>query len=187
MTATFPAPRSHVCSAALALALSLGCQAPTNGHNAGTNDGAKTPGARKAETQWVDPGSLRQSPIQHDSLTPSQVDRITKLHAVFAEVDPTPLEKWFEDFRRDRDPDREIAIYEGMAAAFVAYSDGRSLTPEQKADAYQVVLLRSAAPDHEVLERVSLEALTVADVKQILSVYEAPPVPVTVVADTTNP
>jgi len=135
------------------------------------------------ETQWVDPGTLRQSPVQHDSLSPSQVDRIKKVHEVFAEVDPTPLEKWLEDFRRDRDPDREIAIYEGMAEAYVAYSEGRSLTPDQKADVYQVVLLRSAAPDDEVLERVSLKVLTVAEAKQILSLYKAPPTPLTVVAD----
>ena len=91
-----------------------------------------------------------------------------------------PLEKWIDDFKRDRDPNREIRIYEGMAEAYTAYCSGRNLTLRAKQDVYQIVLLRSGAPDAEVLRRLKLKALSVDDAKEVLSLYRAPPAPITI-------
>lgn len=135
-------------------------------------------GASSSETQWIDPAKLQPGPVQHDQLTREQIERIKKLSQVFSEVDPTPPSKWIDDFKRDRDPERELRIYESMAAAYSAYCTGRNLTPEGKREVYQVVLLRSGAPDDEVLKRVQLKVLTVADAKDILALYQAPPAPV---------
>lgn len=134
--------------------------------------------APKAQT--VDPAELRPGPIRHATLSPELVARITKVQAVFAEVDPTPLEKWLEDFRRDVHPERELAIYESMARAYSGYVAGRELTMPAKNDVYVLVLLRSSAPDDQVLANARLTTLSMEEARAVLRLYDASPQPVTV-------
>jgi hypothetical protein len=137
-------------------------------------------GDQPSQKTWIDPAHLQPGPVQHQRLTDVQVERIKTLQHTFREVDPTPLEKWVEDFKRDVDPEREIRIYEGMATAYGAYCAGRTLTLAAKKDVYQVVILRSGAPDVEVLPRLKLSTLSLDDAKDILKLYPMAPAPVTV-------
>lgn len=134
----------------------------------------------KEKPASVTPQEVRVGPIRSPGLTQAQLDRIKKLQAVFAEVDSMPLEKWVDDFSRDLHPDRELAIYEGMAEAYETYCAGRTLTLAAKQDVYSVVLVRSGVSDDEVLARVHLKALSSDDVIEILRGYRVPPAPVTV-------
>ena len=136
--------------------------------------------SRKSGTQWVDPNQLTAGPIRHEALAPSQVERLKALQRTFADVDPTPPEKWIEDFQRDQNPEREILIYEAMAKAYRAYCEGKTLSPTAKADVYRVVLLRSGAPEAEVVPRLKLKELSMADAKEILRLYTDPPAPIRV-------
>src|SRR4051812_46034993 len=84
-------------------------------------------GAQKSagQVKWVDPKTIQPGPIRHEALTENQLARIRALHATFAEVDPNPLEKWIDDFKRDADPDRELAVWERMARAYRRYCETR--------------------------------------------------------------
>jgi hypothetical protein len=135
------------------------------------------------QTKWIDPNSIAPSPIRHERLTAEQVTRVKRLQETFKDVDPSPLEKWVEDFKRDEDPDREIRVFEGMAEAYRAFCKGKRLTPQAKKDAFQVVLLRSGAPDSEVIPQLKLKVLTVKDAREILKHYKMAPAPVQVYSD----
>lgn len=130
--------------------------------------------------EWEDSNQLHPGPIRHPTLTDAQVQRIKTLQQTFRDVDPMPLEKWLEDFKRDLNPEREIRIYEVMAKAYRDYSAGKKLTQQAKEDVFQVVLLRSGAPESEVLPRLKLKTLSLDDAKEILQHYNTAPVPVTV-------
>ena len=136
-------------------------------------------GCKDKRPEWVDPQSLQPGPAR-GQLTPAQLERVEKLQKTFADVDPTPLKKWVEDFSRDLNPDRELAIYEGMAHAYSGYCTGRALSQEAKNDVYAVVMLRSGAPDAEVLPRLKLSALSLDDAKEILRLYTVAPAPISV-------
>lgn len=72
-------------------------------------------------------------PIRHESLPPELVERIKKIQALLAEVDPTPLDKVIEDFRRDLHPEREVAIWEKIAADYQqALSEQPAMTITEK-------------------------------------------------------
>jgi len=145
-------------------------------------------GCKKTDrTRWVDPTTLRPGPVRHASLTDGQMGRLRELQRTFAEVDPSSLDKWVEDFERDHDPEREIRIYEGMAEAFRSYCNGRNLSSRAKADVYQVVLLRSGAPDAEVLPRLKLSELSLSDAKDVLRLYKEPAAPITVAPSSATP
>src|SRR5262249_20201734 len=119
-------------------------------------------------------------PIQHDSLTPTQLARIGTLQQVFSDVDETSLDKWIEDFKRDQDLEREIRIYEGMAEAYRAYCADKTLTAQAKRDVYQVVLLRSGRQEAEVIGGVTLQPPSVSDAREVLRLYRVPPAPISV-------
>ena len=74
--------------------------------------------------------------------------------STFADVDGTPLEKWIDDFKRDRDPEGSIRIWEDMQVAYKRYLDGRDLSLEARKEVYKVVLFRSMASEQDVLSRI---------------------------------
>jgi hypothetical protein len=126
----------------------------------------------------ADGATLHPGPIRHETLTPDQMRRIAVLQKTFGDVDPTPLEEWVDDFKRDRNPDREIAIYEAMAQAYTGYCTRHSVTPEARMEVYKLVLVRSRAPDDEVRRTVPLKVLNREQAEEVLRGYPAPPQPI---------
>lgn len=135
----------------------------------------------KDTTEWIKADKLQQGEIKHDSLSDSLVAKIKHFQSVFAEVDPTPLDKWIEDFRRDAHPENEISIYEDMAAAYESYTRGRVLSLDVKRDVYSIVLLRSGAPEDQVLQHAKLKILTNEEAKIVMQGYKTAPKPITVI------
>jgi hypothetical protein len=132
------------------------------------------------KTEWIDPAKLQPGSIRQAALTDNQMELVKRLQKTFSEVDPSPVEKWAEDFKRDANPEHELKIWESMANAFEAYTSKTNLSLEAKRDAYQVVLLRSAAPEIEVLTHLKLHVLTENDAKEIMKLYQAKPEPIIV-------
>jgi hypothetical protein len=130
----------------------------------------------------MDSKELTPGPVVHEKLSDTRLARITRIQKVFSDVDPSPLSKWIEDFSRDQNPDREIGIWEGMVTPYQRFTAKRFLTLSGKREVYQIVLLRSAAPDNEVLKRLNLKVLTEADAKEVLSMYSDTPQPITVIS-----
>jgi hypothetical protein len=106
--------------------------------------------------------------------------RIALLQKTFGDVDPTPFEKWVDDFKRDRHPDREIAIYEAMAQAYTEYCARHPVTMEARIEVYRLVLARSGAPDDEALRQVPPTVLSRDQAEEVLRGYPAPPQPIEV-------
>jgi hypothetical protein len=125
------------------------------------------------------PDELKPGPIG-PALTADQERRVRSLQALFADVDHHPPEKWIEDFRRDQHPDREIAIYEDMAKAYQAFVNGRTLTQDEKDDAYGLVLQRSMMKDEAVLQNTKLKALSMEEAREVLKGYPGEPAPILV-------
>lgn len=135
-----------------------------------------------AKTQWIDPSKLEPGPIRHASLTEGQMARVQRVQKVFSEVDPSPIEKWVEDFRRDANPERELSLWESMATAYETFTTSRTLALAAKKEVFGVVLLRSGAPEEEVLKHLKLKILTEKDARDIMRLFSARPTPVTVVS-----
>lgn len=123
---------------------------------------------QEPEIQWIAPDSLKPRPIRHGELSPDQMERIRKLRDTLAEVDHSSIEKWVDNFRRDADPDNELAIWERIANAYSHYCSQKQLSLSAKEDVFQALILRSMASEQEVLNHVELKALTVDEVKEVL-------------------
>ncbi|MCC3158244.1 hypothetical protein LJ737_13430 [Hymenobacter sp. 15J16-1T3B] len=129
----------------------------------------------------LDPQTVRVGPIRHDSLTSAQVARITRIQATFAEVVPASLAETLNNFRRDADPDREIAVWETMAAAYERYLRRQPrLSFAQKKEVFALLLSRSMMPAAAALANANPVRLTPTEAQQVLAEYEAAPAPLTV-------
>lgn len=123
------------------------------------------------KVQWVDPKTIQLAPIQHDQLTEEQLKRITVIQQTFAEVDPTPLQGWIEDFKRDHDPDREIIIWEIMADAYERYLRKHSLRFEQKKEVFGILLIRSGASEDDAMAHLKVKELSETEVKEVMQSF----------------
>ncbi len=132
----------------------------------------------QSTTEWVDPNQLQPGPIQHASLTEEQMNRVKRLQKTFSEADPSPLEKWVEDFKSDASPDDELKIWEAMATAYETFTARRNLTLDAKKEVFQVVLLRSGAPEEQVLQQLKLTTLTQTDAREIMALFVEEPKPI---------
>ena len=128
--------------------------------------------SQQPHLQRVDPATLTPGPIQHEELSREQLERVAKLHRMFSEVDSSPLEKWIDNFKRELDPDSELALWERMASAYTGYCSRRNLSLEAKQDVYQVVLLRSTTPDAEkMLDYLNLKVLTPEEARDLMKSF----------------
>jgi hypothetical protein len=122
-------------------------------------------------TQRAAAASLEPGPIGHKELSPIQMERIRKLRDALAEVERSPIEKWVDNFKQDTDPDRELAIWERIAAGYARHCSKRRLSPDAKEDVFRLLLFRSMATEHEVLNRAKLKTLTVDEAKEALKEF----------------
>ena len=127
--------------------------------------------ARAQETQWVDPNTLKQSDFQWNSLTPEQMADAKQLQEALSEVDPSSLEQWVDDFRRDSDPNAEIALWKHIANVYTAATQGRALSLAYKKDVFGLLNTCSMAPREEVLAHASLKILSDQEANDIMDLY----------------
>lgn len=145
----------------------LGCRREPAGAVVQQNPGAGS----LPKTEWIDPALIQLGPIRRESLTKEQEQRIRRIREIFTEVRPSPEEKWFDDFKRDADPDREIAIWERMARAYQQYCSKRQISREAKKEVFTLLLMRSAAPEEEVIKDSELRVLSIDDAKEAIRNY----------------
>lgn len=125
-------------------------------------------GEPSPKIEWVDPASVQPGPVLRDSLTKEQEQRIRRVREVFVDVDSSPEEKWFNDFKRDVDPDREIAVWERMAQAYKRYCSTRTINQEAKKEVFGILLLRSSALEEEVLKHHKLRVLSPEEAREVM-------------------
>lgn len=123
------------------------------------------------QTKMVNATDLKPNEIQRDQLSEEQLRRIKKLRETFAEVDRSSLEKWIDNFKRDADPDSEIAIWERVAVAYTNYCSQRQLTLEAKGDVFRVLVLRSMTSDEEAVKTLKLKVLSADEARKIMREY----------------
>jgi hypothetical protein len=136
----------------------------------------------KPETTEMAIQDLKLNEIVHDSLTDKQLKDIEKIQKVFSEVNTSSLEETITNFKRDQNPDNEIAIWLKMADAYERFTlkRGKQIELNKKNEVYELILLRSMMTEKEVMNRVKVQFLTNDEVKEVFAYYNAPPQPLKV-------
>jgi hypothetical protein len=99
--------------------------------------------ASTGKDYWVDPKSVKAN-AHRSELTDEQMDRIRRIAFALKEHDPTPVEKWFENMRRDQVPEGEIETWEAIVDVYLAeLADRPSAQAEERHLIYGVLVSAS--------------------------------------------
>lgn len=123
--------------------------------------------------------SLKSSPVNTTILKIEQEERIAILRDIFLEVYPSKLSEWKNNFSKDRNPEKEIIIWEHIAKAFMKISTMQNiLTDEFIYEAYGLLLMRSMKSKRNVLKNMPRKYINDKHAKFILDSYELKPQPI---------
>ena len=75
------------------------------------------------EPEYVDPKQLRPGPIRNKSLPPEMLEQIKAVFDVIGPYINMTLEQFEIGFMRDMHPEREVAMWCGIAKAWLAYHE----------------------------------------------------------------
>jgi len=121
------------------------------------------------DRKQVDVRSLKAGQVRHESLSPEVLARIRYLHETFHDVDAISLDERCDGFRRDVDPNRELAVWERMARIYRVFCHAHTVSPELRKEAYSVLLMRSMTSEEEVRDRLPIECLSADQVEDLLA------------------
>lgn len=85
-------------------------------------------------------------------MNPLYVTSIRLIRASLFDVYPKSLESWLDGFKRDLNPEREIAIWERITAVYREYSNFQELSTKQKRIAFDFIVLLSMGLKYEELK-----------------------------------
>lgn len=137
--------------------------------------------SENSSVKTINANDLTLSPVVHDSLSADQIEKITKIQTTFSEVNPSTLEETILNFKRDRNPDNEIAIWLAMAKAYEKFTlKHKSIDINKKKEAFGLILMRSMENEESVKANASLVLLTDEEVSEIFSYYNLEAKPITV-------
>jgi hypothetical protein len=103
--------------------------------------------AGQQELVWVLPEDLHAGAVRHPPFDEDVRKHIRQIQTDFAEHRPLTLDEWEEGFRRDANPEREIAIWSHAADVYRQFASPAS-SPERRQDVYRVIVAcLVAAPD----------------------------------------
>jgi hypothetical protein len=121
--------------------------------------------------------AYQTGPIRHRELPAALIERIRKFEKTFAEIYPVTHEEWLDGFKRDANPEREIALWEHIASAYAQFVSTGDFTTEARSEAFGLLLIRSGSTAVESLFS-DLKYLTEDQARNLLSLYEAAAQPV---------
>lgn len=75
-----------------------------------------------ARKETVDLRKIKVAPIRHQRLSIELISRIRLVRAALLDVYPLSMEAWVDGFRRDTNPDQEVAIWERVASTYLEHA-----------------------------------------------------------------
>jgi hypothetical protein len=88
-----------------------------------------------------------------------------------AEVWPKTLAQWEDNFWRDAEPEQEIGLWCRIADRFVEFSKSEGLNKAQMQECFAIMLHCSTVPPEQVLEVVTLKAMTREQAQRAIEAY----------------
>lgn len=100
-------------------------------------------------TVWMPSSALKPSDYQHPPFSEEIKQRLQKIKNDLDEVYPSSLEAWEDDFRRDRYPEKEIALWSHIGEVYQKLTSGKKLKLTKKKDYFRTLIACTAYPrDH---------------------------------------
>jgi hypothetical protein len=88
---------------------------------------------------WLEASRVPRPPVRHPPFGEAVRPPLRHIWDTLYDALPQTVEEWEDGFRRDTNPDAEIAFWLTVAEAYTHLTAGRPLSPEQKRDLLEVI------------------------------------------------
>ncbi len=136
------------------------------------------PGMVEAEVKgvgrvWINSAQVKGGrEHKHPPFEPRVRDLIEReIQKPLAEVWPKTLAQWEDNFRRDAEPEQEIGLWCRIAERFAEFSESEGLNQAQRQECFAIMLHCSTVPPEQILEVVTLKALTRERAQRAIAAY----------------
>lgn len=117
---------------------------------------------------WVLPDQLEHGPIKHEPFDEEIREYLRKIQTAFAEHSDLTIDEWEDGFRRDANPEREIALWSHAADIYVQFTADDSSAGRRR-DVYRcIVACMTASPD-SVWSVMELQSLVRGEAERIVN------------------
>ena len=120
---------------------------------------------------WVKPDQLQQSPYQHPPFDEEARAYLRQIKDALDEVHPQSLKEWEDGFRRDRDAEREIAIWLHIAEVYVGLMGEKALGPAERQDVLRLLLACANNPRDQVLRTAGVQVLSRPEAEAVMAEF----------------
>lgn len=107
----------------------------------------------ESEPVYADSAALQPGDYQHDSLPPDVIDAIVEIEQELFDVRPMTKEEWVDGFRRDANPDREVAGWLHLSRILRIVTDRNSYAIEERRESFRILVACFTGSRDTVRER----------------------------------
>ncbi len=131
------------------------------------------PGVIQARVQgieglvWLLPDQLQRGEVKHPSFDEGIRAYIREIQEAFAEHRSLSFDEWEDGFRRDTNPEREIAVWSHAADVYTAFASGES-SAERRRDVYRCIVACLTTTPDSVWHVLELSVLSHAEAERIV-------------------
>jgi hypothetical protein len=122
-------------------------------------------------TVWMDARELKQSEYRHPPFSEEIRDILREIKSSIDEFYDLSLEQWEDGFRRDTNPEKEIAIWVHLANIYRSLATSRDLSAEQRQDYFKVLICCLNSPREHVLKVFSPSAISVEEANDVIAQF----------------
>jgi hypothetical protein len=125
---------------------------------------------------WINSADVKGArEYKHPPFEPELREFIEReIQKPLAEVWPKTLAQWEDVFRRDTEPEQEIGLWCRIAERFAEFSKSEGLNAAQRQECFAIMLHCSTVPAEQILEVVTLKALTREQAQRAIESYLKP-------------
>ena len=123
------------------------------------------------EPEYIDPSQLRPGPIRHRTLSPDLLEQIKAVYDAIGKYLDMTLEQFEVGFMRDMHPEREVALWCCIAAAWQTYHE-KYLDDELQPDEEERKLLAALVAISSGVDDVKRLGLPVKVGRRLLACYD---------------
>ena len=118
---------------------------------------------------WIDSNQLKESDYTHPPFSGDRRERVLSLANAFPDVYERTYDFWEDGFRRDSNPDREIAIWMHIVAIYNAHVD--AYTQEARQELFSLIVACSNADMESIGSVFNRSLISEPDFQKIVRDY----------------
>ncbi len=122
-------------------------------------------------TVWIDARELKQGDYKHPPFPEEIRDFLRDIKSSLDEVYCLSLEQWEDGFRRDRNAEKEIALWVYLASIYRNLTTSRDLSAEQRQDYFKILVTCLNSPREHVLQVFSPGAISVEEAHDVIAQF----------------